>query len=193
MELSKYLSSRKMTVTLSLVALNLIIGSLVSFFKIPIYLDSIGIVIATILLGFGYGIICSILTVSIGFFVINPYLPAYFGTSLAIVFTTHILRKNNFFSSYFRVLISGIILAIVSAVVSAPITAFLFGGATLSGSDILTIYFRSIGNNILKSVLFSGLSSEPIDKIIVTFSTFQILKSIPATFINKYNFNKYKN
>lgn len=188
----KIQKSKKISVTLSLVALNLIIGSLVSFFKLPIYLDSIGIVTATILLGWRYGILCSALTVSIGFFLINPYLPAYLATSLSIVLFTHILRSYNFYATPTRVCISGLLIALVSAIVSAPVTAYLFSGSTLSGSDILTVYFLSVGNTILNSVVLSGLSSEPIDKIIVSIISIQILKSIPSSFIRRHDFNTYK-
>lgn len=181
-----------LSVALSLAALNLIIGSLVSFFKLPIYLDSIGIIVATLLLGWQYGIVCAIFTVGIGFFIINPYLPAYFATALGIILAIHFLRKLNLFSSYLKTVVAGLIIAIISAILSAPVTAYLFGGITLSGNDAITAYFVSIGNGILQSVIFSGLSSEPVDKVIVCLISYQILKSMPKSFIEHNNFKYYR-
>lgn len=192
MEIKNQKYGKKMSITLSFVALNLVIGSLVSFLKIPIYLDSLGIVLATLLIGWHHGILCAILTVGIGFFLINPYLPAYIFTSLAIATTVYFLRKINFFSSCFKTIISGLIIAVISATFSAPITAFLFEGSTLSGNDGITAFFLTTGRNIWKSVFLSGLSSEPSDKIIVCLIAFQIMKSIPDRFINKNSLRKFR-
>ncbi len=188
----KNMNKKNFSVLLSLAALNLIIGSIVSFFKLPIYLDSIGIVLSTILLGWRYGLLCSIITVLGGFLLINPYLPFYTLTSFAIVFTINILRKWNFLSNFAKVIISGIIVAIVSAVVSAPVTTYLFEGSTLSGNDAITAYFISTGKTILNSVILSGISSELVDKIAVLLISFLILKSIPINFFTKNNFRYYK-
>ena len=185
--------STKLSVTLSLVALNLVIGSLVSFAKLPIYLDSIGIVISTLLIGWQFGIICALLTIGIGFFLINPYLPAYTCTSIGIVLSVAILRRLNGFSSYIKVIICGFIIAVVSATLSAPVTAFLFEGSTLSGNDAITALFLHVGHSIWRSVFLSGLSSEPFDKILVCLISFQILKAIPKTFIDRYGFKNFRN
>jgi len=188
----KNMNKKNFSVLLSLAALNLIIGSIVSFFKLPIYLDSIGIVLSTILLGWRYGLLCSIITVLGGFLLINPYLPFYTLTSFAIVFTINILRKWNFLSNFAKEIIAGIIVAIVSAVVSAPVTTYLFEGSTLSGNDAITAYFISTGKTILNSVILSGISSELVDKIAVLLISFLILKSIPINFFTKNNFRYYK-
>ena len=55
-----------MSVSTSLViaftALNLTIGGLVAWLKLPIYLDSTGIVLASLLLGWRAGVACAVLT-----------------------------------------------------------------------------------------------------------------------------------
>lgn len=193
MKIFKYdITNVKFSICLSLVALNLLIGSIITFIKLPIYLDSIGIVLATVLLGWPMGILCAALTIAIGFFLINPYLPFYTITSLGIVFTVFILRKWNFFSSYLKVVMSGIVVALVSVILSAPVTAYVFRGSTLSGTDAITAYFVSIGKNILNAVLLSGFASEPIDKVIVCIIAYQIFKSIPQSFIEKHDLLNYK-
>jgi len=183
---------KKLSVALSLAALNLVIGSFVSFFKLPLYLDSIGIFTATILLGWRYGVICALLTVSAGSLLINPYLVFYAATSIGIATTVYILRRLNLFRNYATVIISGIVVAVVSAMLSAPITAYLFEGSTLSGTDALTAYFMATGRTLLNSVLLAGISSEPVDKIIVALASYQLLKSLPLSFIEKHRFNRYR-
>lgn len=177
---------------LSLVALNLAIGGLVSFMKLPVYLDSTGIVLATLLLGPGWGVLCALLTVGIGFFVINPYLPAYVGTSILIAITVSTLRRFNMFANRWRAVGSGLVVAIVAATASAPVTAILFEGATLSGNDALTALFLKTGKGVLTSVFLSGFSSEPIDKILVCLISFQVLIALPQGFLRSYGLQSFR-
>jgi len=190
---AKHMNWNKLSIVLSLVALNLVIGSIVSFLKLPIYLDSLGIVIATLLVGWPWGVLAGLLTVGLGFFLINPYLPAYTGTSLGIVFCVALMRKMNLFSSSLRAAVSGCVVALVSATLSAPVTALLFEGSTLSGSDALTAFFLHTGQGIWKAVFLSGLSSEPVDKVIVCVVAFQILRAIPQKFVDANELKNFRN
>lgn len=185
-------NKKYISIVLSLAALNLIIGSMVSFFKLPLYLDSIGIVLSTILLGWRYGLICSVITILAGFLLINPYLPFYTLTSFTIVFATQLLRKWNFFSALWKVILSGISIAIISAIVSSPVTTYIFEGSTLSGSDAITAYFISTGRTILDSVILSGVSSELVDKVSVVLICYIVLKSLPVSFFKNNQLRYYK-
>jgi len=147
---------KKISIALSLAAFNIIIGSIVSFFKLPIYLDTIGMVVSTVILGWRYGLFCGVVTLIGGFFFINPYFPFYVMNMISIVVVTELLRKFNMFANIFKAIVSGLLIAVMGAIVSAPVTAYLFEGSTLSGNDAITAYFVSTGNNILNSVLFSG-------------------------------------
>jgi energy-coupling factor transport system substrate-specific component len=176
----------KISLVLAFVALNLTIGGIVSWLKLPIYLDSLGIVMATILLGWRNGVICAVLTVALGFVFINPYLPFYTLTSFAIVATVEILRRRNMYRNIGRTILSGLILAIVAAFVSAPVTAVAFGGVTASGVDLLTALFRQTGRSLFEAVLLSGISSEPVDKVLVSVVAFLSLRGLPDRFLEEF-------
>jgi energy-coupling factor transport system substrate-specific component len=175
------------SLVLAFVALNLTIGGLVSWLKIPVYLDSLGIVMSTILLGWRYGMLCALLTVTLGFVFINPYLPFYVVTSLVIAATVEVLRRRNLYRNLGTTVLCGLILAVVAAIVSAPVTAILFGGVTASFSDLLTAFFRRTGRTLLQSVVLSGLSSEPVDKVLVSTVAFLSLKGLPERFLQNFN------
>jgi energy-coupling factor transport system substrate-specific component len=173
-------NSTKFSLLISLTAVNLALGAIVSYLKLPIYLDTVGLVLATITMGVGWGIACAILTVAIGFFVINPYLPAYVLTGVCIAITVEILFRLRMYNTVFRAVISGLVVAIVSATVSAPVTTYLFGGMTLSGVDAITAYFFATGKTLLNSAVLSGLSSEPIDKVLVSLIAYFTLQRLPS-------------
>lgn len=175
----------KTSLVLAFVALNLTVGGIVSWLKLPVYLDSLGIVMATILMGWRYGAWCAVLTCLLGFFG-RPYLPFYTATSLAIAGTVEIFRRKNLYRNVGLTVISGLILGVIAALVSAPVTAVVFGGVTASGSDLVTAFFRSTGRTILQSVVISGLSSEPIDKVLVSLVAFLSLRGLPEKFLTNF-------
>jgi len=177
----------KTSLLLTFVALNLTVGGLVSWVKLPIYLDSIGIVMATILLGGRYGCASALLTVTLGFFFVNPYLPFYAATALAIAGTVEFLRRRNMYRSLSTTVLSGLMLAIVAALVSAPVTALLFGGVTASGNDLITVLFLKTGRSLVEAVFLSGLSSEPADKTLVSIIAFFALKGLPQKFLRNFD------
>jgi|ERR1700733_1671315 len=179
-------NSFKLSLLISLTAVNLALGAVVSYLKLPIYLDTLGLVLATITLGVAWGIACALLTVAVGFFVINPYLPAYVLTGICIAVTVEILFRARMYQSWWRAAISGLIVAIVSATTSAPITTYLFGGMTLSGADAITAYFFATGKTLLNSALLSGLSSEPIDKVLVSLIAYLTLQRVPPKVSKRY-------
>lgn len=175
------------SIALALAAINLTIGGVVSWLKLPIYLDTIGLVISTVLLGWRFGLLTGVVTVGVGFFIINPYLPAYSATLIALVTTTELLARRYMFRSIRSSVVSGLILAIVAAVISAPVTAFLFGGVTASGADLLTAFLRQTGQTILESVVLSGVSSELVDKLIVSIAACQIFRALPRRFFIEFS------
>lgn len=190
---SRRLLGRRFSLILGLAALNLAIGAVVSLIKLPIYLDSIGVVIAAIVLGVIPAIVCGAITCGVGFFLVNPYLPAYFGTSIVIALLAVLCRRLNLFRSLPLAMVSGLIIAIGAALASAPITAYLFGGATLSGVDAITAFFVSSGKALIESVLYAGLASEPVDKVLVCLIAFSVLRSLPNSFFSKNGLRSYRN
>ena len=176
----------KTSLVLAFVALNLTVGGLVSWLKLPVYLDSLGIVMATILMGWRYGVACAVLTCLLGFFS-RPYLPFYTGTSIAIALTVEFVRRRNMYRNLGYAIIAGLILAVIAALCSAPVTTIVFGGVTASGSDLVTAFFRGTGRTLMQSVLISGLSSEPVDKTLVTLVAFFSLRGLPERFISNFN------
>jgi energy-coupling factor transport system substrate-specific component len=183
----------RISLLLSFVAINLAVGGVVSWLKLPFYLDSVGIVLSTILLGWVYGVICAVLTVFIGFFLINPYLPFYVLTSVSIVLMVEILRRRDMYRTMLRTVLSGVVVGLVSAILSAPVTALLFGGVTASGADVLTALFARAGKSLYEAVFLAGLSSEPIDKTVVALVAVSALRGLPDRFLHKFELRGYRN
>lgn len=166
------------------ILLNLGLGFLVSAVKLPFYLDSIGTVLAAYLLGPAWGIAVGILSVLIGS-IYTPTLWAYAATAIAISIYTSVAKKVGFLEKFPATVILGLLLGVVASLVSAPVTAILYGGVSLSGTDLITSLFRASGKSLVQSVLYGGLSSDPIDKLLTSIVAMLLLKRLP-NFVKKW-------
>jgi energy-coupling factor transport system substrate-specific component len=156
------------------VALNLGIGFIVTTIKAPLYLDSIGSVLATALGGLWVGIACGVLSVIIA----SAYIPtlwAYAGTMIVIAVYVSLVRPFGYLSRLLPTALFGIVLGVVCAVVSSPVTTYLWKGMSLSGADAVTTFFSAKGATLLVSVILTGLAVDPIDKLVTSLIAFVII------------------
>ena len=184
--------SVRTSLVIAFTALNLTIGGLVAWLRLPIYLDSTGIVLASLLLGWRAGVSCAVLTCLVGFFVVNPFLPYFTGTAIVIALVVDQLRRWNMYRSTVLTFVSALILACAAALTSAPVAAFVFGGVTTSGSDLITAFFLATKRSLLDSVMLSQFTSEPVDKTIVTFVAVSVIRALPKSFLAQHGLRAHR-
>lgn len=84
------------------------------------------------------------------------------------------------------VAVAGALTGVVAAIVSAPIAAYVFGGVTGSGTDVIVAALRQGGSDVYNASLGQGLFSDPIDKTITSFVVFMILTSLSPRLIARF-------
>ncbi len=84
------------------------------------------------------------------------------------------------------VAVGGVLTGIIAAIVSAPISAFLFGGVTGSGTDFLVALFQATGASILQAALGQGLVSDPFDKFFSFIVVWIILRGLPRRTLARF-------
>lgn len=168
------------------IAINVGVGAIVKALNAPLYLDSIGTILTTLLLGWRAGIIVGVLGFAITSIFINPFAIYFFGTQIAIALFTNLMGRLAWFSNALKSTISGFLLGIVAAIISAPVIILVFQGATGNGAALVTSFFAKTGHQIIQSVFMSGFSIEPIDKGLQCLLAFIILKSLPPTLLSKF-------
>jgi energy-coupling factor transport system substrate-specific component len=159
------------------IAMNIALGTIIHTLKLPIFLDAVGTITVTLLLGMRSGIAVGVLSFLIGGLLTDPVLPWFCGTQVVIAVYTHIVARYAGFKSIFRTILSGIGLGVVAAIASAPVIVMLFGGITGSGSSLV---------GIIKSVLLSGLASEPLDKTLQCLLSMWILRGLPKSILQNF-------
>jgi energy-coupling factor transport system substrate-specific component len=169
------------------ITLNLVIGQITAALKIPIYLDSIGTVLIAVLVGpiaaVFTGVFSNLLASAMG----SPTMLFFAPVSIVIGLFTGYVAKLGWFKKWYLVFLGGIIQGVVAAICSAPISAYLFGGVTMGGADFLVLYFRSLGNDLLNSVLYQGLASDPVDKVTSYLIVFVLLRNLPQRLVSKFS------
>jgi energy-coupling factor transport system substrate-specific component len=163
------------------VALNLGIGLLVAVVKLPLYLDSIGTVLASAVGGLWAGVICGLCS-SIVASAYTPTQWAYAGTMLAIASYVILTRPLGYLNKLLPTALFGLGLGIVCAIVSAPVTTYLWKGVSQSGTDSVAAFFSSQGWSPLLSVILGSLCTDPIDKLLTSLVAFALLKRSSSRF-----------
>lgn len=130
---------------------------------LPLYLDSVGTVFVAVTAGPWAGALTGLLTNLILGFVSSGYAP-YWSVPLLIGLVTGFLASAGWFKRWWKVILTGLIIAVLAAVMSSLIAAMVFGEFMFDLS-----YF---------------LVKEPVDKIITALIVFFVLKFLPKRFLS---------
>ena len=163
------------------IGINVVMGEITAVAKIPLYLDSVGTVFIAVCCGMYAGAVCGLLSNITSGMIFNPAMMFFAPVAIVIGLFAGYVAEKGAFASLPKVIVFGVLQGLVSAVVSAPIAAFVFGGLTFGGTDFIVLYFRSMGQSILNSVLYQGLAADPIDKCVSYLLVFFILRQLPSS------------
>lgn len=150
--------------------------------RLPIFLDALGTVLVAILAGPWPALLTGLFTNILEGFLINPTYFTYSPVNMAFGLVAGYLFLNGWAKSYVKLFGVGIAVAATGVIIAAPITAFVFGGITGTGSSAVVGFFLATGSNVLESVLQTSIIFEPIDKVLTVFIAYFIAQAIPARY-----------
>jgi energy-coupling factor transport system substrate-specific component len=160
-------------------ALNVSVGYLAGILKLPLYLDSIGTILISVLCGWSYGLIVGLSSLVIISLTAVPTVIAYAGTAATVALLSAALARAGFLRTPGATVLGGILIGLAGAATSTPVTTFLYGGVSLAGADAVTTLFKAAGLPLWKSVLFGSLVTDPADKLITSLICYALIKSLP--------------
>lgn len=175
------------------IALNIVVGQLVSVIGIPVYMDSIGTVLVSALAGPAAGVVTGILTNVIWGLTLSPIALPYAVVQVIIGVMAGYAARLGMFRLFYLAPVAGAITGLVAAVVSAPISAFVFGGATGGGTAAIVGGFQAMGQTLLGATTLQGLLSDPLDKAITFTIVVIILAALPSRFRQRFPFVRQYN
>jgi energy-coupling factor transport system substrate-specific component len=168
------------------IVLNLAIGTIVHTLKVPVYLDAVGTIAVTLLVGVRAGMAVGVLSFLLGGVLTNPVLPWFCGTQAAIALYTGFVASKGWLRTFPKALLSGVGLGIVAGIASAPVIVILFGGITGSGASLVVAFLLASGKSIAQSVVLSGLAAEPLDKTLQVLLALWLLRGVPRSLLERF-------
>lgn len=159
--------------------------------KLPLWLDSIGTVLASMLAGPIVGAVCGAINNVIYGLTMDPISFIYALTSIAIGLVVGIMAYKGWIKNIGTAVVIGLVAALVAAVVSTPINIAFWGGQTgnLWGDGLYGVLIANHFPVFLASFLDELVVDVP-DKIATIVIGFLIFKSLPKKLTVLYNGEK---
>lgn len=166
-------------------AVNVVGGNLASALKVPLYIDSIGTILAGMLCGPVIGLLTGALTgVISGIF--SPIMLAYIPVTAIYGLTAGFLSEKKMMVNIPKLIASGIIIALLGVILSSPITALAFGGITETGQGVIIAVLRAAGFGLLPATLISSFCTEFLDKLLSCVVCFIIIRGMSGRYLSKF-------
>lgn len=178
------------------VALNVVGGQLAAALALPIYLDTIGTILAGILGGPWVGLVAGVLSNLInGIF--SPNFIPFTIVAGAVGLVTGLLSRKMMFTKPLKVVISIVVVTMVSIIIGTPIVTYVYGGITGTGSTYLTAFLLATGKSMFQSIFTSQIVSELSDKGLSILIAYLIIKAMSDRMLVNFpcgtQFTKKKN
>lgn len=164
-------------------AINLVGSFLALTLRLPIYLDSIGSILASAMLGPLYGMLPGIVSSLISGFTTDLYALYYMPTQMITSILTGIIYRR-MQPKGLMLIPAAALISIPGTIVSSIITAVLFGGITSSGSAILVQILSHLGLNLTLSICLVQALTEYADRLVALMLTVAVIAAIPSSVKN---------
>ena len=168
------------------VAVNFVGGQLAGLLKLPMYLDTIGTIFASLLCGPWVGAVAGGLTIVVTG-IANPTNFAFIPVNIIAGLVTGFLARKNMFNKTWKWLLSMFIMAWVSIIGSAPIVVLVYGGVTGGGTSLITAAALAAGANIWAALFGTEGVFQVLDRIISFLICWAVIKVIPTRNLIKFS------
>lgn len=167
-------------------ALNIICGWTSALCRLPLYLDSLGTVLAASLAGPAAGVLTAVIGNLVSVFSGGPTWIFFLPTAAVLGWSAGRLAQLGMMNSKSTAVAAGLLLGLICAACSAPIASELLQGSTGGGTDLLTAAFRAMGLSRLEACFAQSMSVDPLDKAITCLLVQIILAGLPASLLGNF-------
>ena len=158
--------------------LNIVGGQIALLLRLPIYLDSIGTVLAAATMGPLYGMLPSLLSGVLLGVLSDIYSLYYAPGGILLGWLGGMVGKTRRQRWWWPFAAAGAV-TVPSSFVSACITAYLFGGITSSGSSALVLLLANTPLGLTLSCFLVQVLSDYLDRVLAFFIVMLLLKRLP--------------
>ncbi len=167
------------------ICINIVAGQAVSMLKLPVYLDSVGTILAGAVCGPWAGAVTGALS-NIVWGLFSPDALPFFPVAAWIGFIAGYCAIWGLFKTWWKAVIAGLIIAVTTPFVATPIVVYLYGGVEGSGASLLTGVLIKSGMKITSAAFFKNLMIEPLDKVPSAVLAFILARRMPRRFAARF-------
>ncbi|MHC0038831.1 CD3073 family putative ECF transporter S component [Pseudoneobacillus sp. C159] len=162
------------------IALNVVLGTVVSMMKIPLlFLDTIGTVLISVLFGPWWGVLTGGLT-NVVMGATTGASAIFFGlVNIAIALVVGFIARKFDFAKWYVALSTGLLISIVAPLIGTPIAVAVYGGLNGSGMDLIVLWLRSSGESVFASTFISRITGNLVDKIVTCLLVMFLISRMP--------------
>ena len=176
------LNASRLSILAFAAAINVIGGSIALLFRLPVYLDTVGTMLAAALLGPVYGMVPGLISGLVSGFTSDIYALYYIPVQLITGVAAGLLFKK-FNLKGLKIIPAAACISLPGTVVSAAITAVVFGGITSSESTLLVQLLHGLGLGLTASVCAVQVLTDYADRAVVLLLVLMVLTVLPSSVI----------
>lgn len=169
------------------IAINVVGAQLTTLLKLPVDLDMIGVILVGALAGPIPAALAGLLTNLVNGIFDPTWLP-YIPVAMCIGIAAGLLSKHNMMNKFWKMCVSGLVIALVATITATPVTVFVFGGVTGGAGSVFITGLMASGKQIVESVLSVYIVTETIGKLISVLVAYFIIQVIPERTLTKYKY-----
>lgn len=182
--MNKNSSPFKISVIALGMALNIVGAFIALTLRLPIYLDSIGTIMVSFLMGPSYGIITGVFGSLVSGITFDVYSIYFAPVQIFTGFLCGVLFNKGFMKG-FKMVFGVLIVSVFSSLVGAIICAYIFGGITSSGSSYIVAILSNIGVNKVLSVFIVQFLTDYADKFVTVSLILVVINAMPFSIKQK--------
>jgi len=169
------------------VALNVVLGRIVSELGLPIFLDTVGTVTATALAGPLAGIITGLTSQGLTALTSGQMMwLAFMPIQVLIAVVAGAAAQRGGFGTASSALLWGALCGVMGGLLSAGISYAAFDGVTTTGITALNAVLRYLGFELVTAVTISSVFSDILDKALTFAFAGAVLRALPLRLASRF-------
>jgi energy-coupling factor transport system substrate-specific component len=168
------------------IALNVTMGQVVTALKLPLYLDMLGTILCASLAGGRPAAVAAVSSNILAATLGSPAMLFFAPVGVLVAWLSAAAARWHVFGKPVLAAFVGLLVGVCTASLSAPISAYVFGGVTVAGTDIIVGIFRGSGFSLLQSTWLQGLTTDLPDKALSFFLVAGILRDLPRKILRRF-------
>lgn len=174
----KKLSNLKLILIALCASIN-IVGSFIALnLRLPIYLDAIGTLFSTFLLGIPCGIATCVISGLAAAIAFDPVSLFFIPVQVVLVIATGIMYKSKFLQGY-KFILGVAIITLFASASGSIVATYVFGGVTSSGSSYIVALLKYTKMSLFMRVFIVQYLTDFCDKLVGILISLSCLKYIP--------------